>query len=161
MDKPQELLIATFSDQKAAGEALKSLKKWSKDNHIDVLKAATIKKDEKGKTSVDQDQDVNAGEGSLLGAVVGGVIGLLGGPGGAIVGAAAGAATGGATAAAVNMGFSNEDMDAIRASLPPNSSALITLAEDTWVEDMNKELKSRSGRTWHRPVPDDYYRNLS
>lgn len=160
MDKPQELLVATFDTKEAAEDALKALKKWGKDNKLDVVKAATLKKDEKGHTHVDQDQDVSAGAGTLFGAVTGGLIGLLGGPAGAVVGAAAGAATGGATAAAVNFGFSDEEINAIKTSLRPNSSALITVVEDKYAESVNKELKQRSNRTWRRPVPEDYYTNM-
>src|SRR6185503_7436836 len=110
MDKPQEVLIATFNGEKSAGEALKSLKSWGKSNDIKVIKAAVLTKDSDGKTAVHQDKDVSAGEGTLFGAVSGAVIGLLGGPVGAAIGAAAGAATGGATAAAMNMGFSDDEL---------------------------------------------------
>lgn len=161
MDKPQELLVATFDNKQAAEEALKALKKWGKDNKLEVVKAATLKKDEKGHTSVDQDQDVSAGAGTLFGAVAGGLIGLLGGPGGAVVGAAAGAATGSMTAAAVNFGFSDEEIKTIKSSLRPNSSALITVVEDKYAESLDKELKQRSGRTWRRTVPEDYYTNMN
>ena len=156
MDKPQELLIATFNDEEAANETLKALKTWSKSAEVKVVKSAVLVKDEKGKAHVHQDQDVSAGQGTLFGAVVGGVLGLLGGPGGAVVGAAAGAATGGATAATVNLGFSDEEIKAIRNSLPPSSSALITLVEDKWVEDMQKELTRHSKHVWHRPIAKDY-----
>jgi uncharacterized membrane protein len=156
MAKPNELVIATFSDERAAREALKALKDWGKSQDIKVVKSAVLEKDKNGKTKVDQDQDVSAGEGTVFGAVVGAVLGMLGGPGGAVVGAAAGAATGGVTAAAVNLGFSDEDLNAIRTSLMPGSSALVTLIEDRYVESMSRELNKRSGRVWHRPIPDNY-----
>ena len=161
MDTPKELLIATFSHKDAAAEALKALKQWGKAHEIKVVKAAVVEKDEKGKTKVDQDQDVSAGEGTLFGAVVGGVIGLVGGPGGAVVGAAAGAATGGVTAAAVNLGFSDDDIKAIQSSLPPSSSALVTLIEDRYVADMTKELNRHSGRVWHRTISEKYPQRIN
>ena len=156
MDKPQELIIATFNHEKAAEEAYKALKEWSKSVGIKVIKTAVLVRDQKGKTSVHHDGDVSAGEGTLFGAVVGGVFGLVGGPAGAVAGALAGAATGGVTAAAVNLGFSKDDISAIRASLPPNSSALVTLIEDRWIEDMTRELNRHSDHVWHRPLPEDY-----
>ena len=78
MDKPQEVLIATFKGEKSAGEALKALKSWGKSNDIKVIKAAVLTKDAKGKTEIHQDKDVSTGEGTLFGAVSGAVIGLLG-----------------------------------------------------------------------------------
>jgi uncharacterized membrane protein len=160
MDKPQEVLIATFSGEKSAGEALKALKSWGKSNDIKVIKAAVLTRDSNGKTAVHQDKDVGAGEGSLFGAVSGAVIGLLGGPVGAVVGAAAGAATGGATAAAVNMGFSDDELKAIRNNLTPNSSTLIALVEDRYLADFQKELNRYSNQIWHRAVPEYYLRNV-
>ena len=160
MDKPQEVLIATFTGEKSAGEALKVLKDWSKSTDIKVLKAAVLTKDTKGKTAVHQDKDVSAGEGTLFGAVSGAVIGLLGGPVGAVVGAAAGAATGGATAAAINMGFSDDELEAIRTSLSPNSSALITVVEDRYLTDIQKQLNRYSSQVWHRTIPEHYLRNV-
>lgn len=160
MDKPQELLIATFNDKKSADEAHKELKKWSHNHDIKVLNAAVIEKDDKGKASIHQDQDVSAGTGTLFGAVVGGVVGLVGGPAGVVAGAAAGAVTGGATAAAVNFGFSDDELKAIRNSLPASSSALVTLVEDRYVEDMTSELNRRSPHVWHRALPADYVRTV-
>jgi uncharacterized membrane protein len=160
MYKPQEVLIATFTGEKSAGEALKVLKDWSKSTDIKVLKAAVLTKDAKGKTAVHQDKDVSAGEGTLFGAVSGAVIGLLGGPVGAVVGAAAGAATGGATAAAINMGFSDDELEAIRTSLSPNSSALITVVEDRYLTDIKKQLNRYSSQVWHRTIPEHYLHNV-
>jgi uncharacterized membrane protein len=157
MENPKELLIATFATKEAAKEAEKSLKKYSDSRNVKVLKTAVIEKDDKGHTHVHQDQDVSAGEGTVFGAVVGGVVGLLGGPAGVVAGAVAGAATGGTTAAVVNFGFSDDDMKAIKASLAPNSSALVTLVEDKYRQDYMNELNRTSSRVWHRTLPEDYY----
>lgn len=156
MDKPQELVIAAFSDEEAAGEVLKALKKSSKPLDMKVVKSAVLVRDRKGKTTVQQDQDVSTGTGTLFGAAVGGVVGLIGGPAGAVAGAAAGAATGGVTAAVVNLGFSKDEIETIRASLPPGSSALVTLVEDRWVAEMVRQMNRHSDHVWHRVVPEDY-----
>jgi len=157
MNTSEELIIATFNDEHAAAETLKALKQWSKSLDIKLTKTAVLVKDNKGKTSVHQDQDVSAGKGTIFGAVVGAAVGLMGGPGGAAVGAVAGAATGGVTAATVNLGFSRDEIQAIRASVPPRGSALIAIVEDRWVDDLNDELNSYSSHVWHRAIPEDYY----
>jgi uncharacterized membrane protein len=157
MPTSEELVIATFNDEDKAEETLKELKKWSKSLDIKFTKTAVVVKDYKGKTTVHQDQDVSAGAGTVFGAVVGALVGLIGGPGGAAVGAAAGAATGGVTAAAVNLGFSKDEIESIRTSLPPRSSALIALVEDHWVDSLTDELNRYSHHVWHRALPEDYY----
>ncbi len=160
MDAPQELVIATFDTEKAAHEAQKALKSWSKATNMKVINSAVLEKDSKGKTTVHQDQDVSAGTGTVFGALVGGLVGLLGGPGGVVVGAAAGAVTGGATAATVNFGFSNDEISAIRATLPASSSALISVVEDRWAKDMMKELNRHSQHVWHRHLPEDFWEGV-
>jgi uncharacterized membrane protein len=52
---------------------------------IRLLNAAVLTKDEKGKVSVGETQDVGTGRGAIFGAIVGGLVGLLGGPAGVIV----------------------------------------------------------------------------
>jgi uncharacterized membrane protein len=157
MDKPEELLIATFSEEHAAKDVRDLLKKWASSHDIKVVNAAVVEKDQKSHTSVHQDQDVRAGQGTVFGAVVGGLIGLVGGPAGVVAGAAAGAATGGATAATVNFGFSRKDLDEIRNNLTPGSSALVTLIEDRYTEDVTRELKLHSAHIWHNHLPKEYY----
>lgn len=156
-DKPQELLIATFSEEHAAKDVRDAMKKWASSNDIKVLNAAVVEKDQKGHTSVHQDQDVRAGQGTVFGAVVGGLVGLIGGPVGVVTGAVAGAATGGVTAATANFGFSRKDLDDIRNSLTPGSSALVTLIEDRYTADVTRELQTHSGHVWHHTLPLDYY----
>jgi len=157
MPTSEELVIATFNGEEDAGDTLKELKKWSKSLDIKFNKTAVIVKDYKGNSKVYQDQDVSPGAGTVFGAVVGALVGLFGGPAGAAVGAAAGAATGGVTAAAVNLGFSDDEIKSIRASLPPRSSALIAMVEDHWTDSLTEELNRYSHHVWHRPLPEDYY----
>ena len=160
MPTTEELVIATFNGEDNAGDTLKELKKWSKSLDIKFTKTAVIVKDYKGKTKVHQDQDVGAGAGTVFGAVVGALVGLFGGPAGAAVGAAAGAATGGVTAAAVNLGFTKDEIESIRASLPPRSSALIAMVEDHWVDSLTDELNRYSHHVWHRALPEEYYEGV-
>lgn len=157
MPTSEELVIATFNGEADAADTLKELKKWSKSLDIKFNKTAVIVKDHKGNTKVHQDQDVSPGAGTVFGAIVGAVVGLIGGPVGAAVGAAAGAVTGGTTAAAVNLGFTDDEIKSIRASLPPRSSAFIALVEDQWVDGLTDELNRYSRHVWHRALPEDHY----
>lgn len=156
MHKPDEIIIATFNDEKTANEALSAFKRWASTVDMKVINAAVMVKDQKGKTTVRQDEDVEPLEGTLFGAVVGGLIGLFGGPLGAAVGAAAGAATGGVTAAVVKMGFTDEEIKAIQNSLRPGSSALVALIEPQWMEAARQELNRYPCQIWSRTLPESY-----
>lgn len=100
-----ELLVFAYPDETSADESLKKLKKLKKDGLIDIVNAAVIVKDEKGKVHAKETADPGAKQGALFGAVVGGLIGLIGGPAGVVIGAAAGAGTGGVAAKKIDMGI--------------------------------------------------------
>lgn len=55
------------------------------------------------------------------------MIGLVGGPVGAVVGAATGAATGGAAATKIDMGLTDEFLEAFQKRLQPGTSALVMI----------------------------------
>jgi uncharacterized membrane protein len=153
MDAALELIVSVYDNPKMADEMRKELKGTAQgDVNFKILNAAVLVKDEHGHLKMKESDDVDAKHGALFGAITGGLIGLLGGPGGVVVGALAGAATGGVTAAAVDLGFPNEQLKELRASLPYGSSALVVLVEHTWLESTVKELNKGGNRLFHRPV---------
>ena len=87
-----ELIVAAFNGEQKAGEVLKTLKQLQKEEIVFLVNAAVMTKDEKGKVSLKETQDVGTGKGAIFGAIAGGLLGLIGGPAGVVVGAAAGAA---------------------------------------------------------------------
>jgi uncharacterized membrane protein len=152
MDAPLELIISVYNDPEQARRVLDDLKQLSRDGNVQIRNAAVIVKDEKGRIRMDDTQDVGAGKGALFGAIIGGLVGLLAGPAGAITGALAGAATGGVTASVVDMGFSDDQLAELQASMPANSSALVTLNEHVWVSKLVDELESRQGKLFRHEV---------
>ncbi len=155
MDAPLELIVSVYNDPKQARQVLDDLKKIGRDGNFQIKNAAVIVKDEKGRVHVDETEDVKAGKGALFGAITGGLIGLLAGPAGAVAGALVGAATGGITASVVDMGFSDDQLADLRASMPANSSALVTLIEHSWVEKLVDELENRQGKIFRHEVASD------
>jgi uncharacterized membrane protein len=131
---PIELIVAAFSDESKAAAVLKDLKKLEKDGVILLVNAAVMVKDEKGKVSIKETEDISGGKGALFGAIAGGLIGLLGGPVGVIIGAAAGAATGGVAASKIDMGFPNDTLKELDDSLTPGTSAILALIQHQWVD---------------------------
>jgi uncharacterized membrane protein len=155
MNAPIELVILAFSGEARAEDVLKSLKQLRSDDDFKLLNAAVLVKDRQGRTTISETADMGAGGGALFGAITGALIGLLGGPAGAIVGATAGAVTGAVTAHAVDVGFSSEQLKAFQDSLPPGSSAIITLVEHTWVEKAVEVFQRYQGKLLRQPVNED------
>ena len=146
---PIELIVAAFSDESKAAAVLKDLKTLEKDGVILLVNAAVMVKDEKGKVSIKETEDITGGKGALFGAIAGGLIGLLGGPVGVIIGAAAGAATGGVAASKIDMGFPNDTLKELDDSLTPGSSAILALIQHQWVDAVVSELE-KAGATLFR-----------
>lgn len=160
MAKSIELMIATFDQESQASETLKQLKALAKAGDISILNAAVLKKDDHGKFSVRETQDVNAKQGAAFGAVAGGLIGLLAGPAGAIAGAAAGAAAGGFAAEKIDMGFDNTTLKQFSDDLQPNSSAIIALVEQSICEEVLTTLLQTSSDVFHQSLTEEVINHI-
>jgi uncharacterized membrane protein len=147
-----ELIVAVFNDAKRAREVLGQLRTGTRGEDLELKNAAVLVKDANGRVQMDETEDVKPGRGALFGAVTGALVGLLAGPAGAVAGALAGAATGGITAAVVDMGFTEDQLAELRASMPANSSALVALIEHTWVQRLTEELENRQGKLFRHEV---------
>ena len=79
-----------------------------------------------------------------MGAVLGGVIGLLGGPVGVAAGATAGGAVGYLTGDSV--GIPRDKVQTMKQSLVPDSSALIVVLADRWVQDVDHDMRQAQAR---------------
>ena len=72
------------------------------------------------------------------------MIGLLGGPIGVAVGATAGGAVGFLTGEAV--GIPRDHVQAMKDSLIPDSSAIVVVLEDRWVNDVQRDMNQANAR---------------
>lgn len=149
---PVELVIAAFSDEEKADAALKSLRELQREDIVQILNAAVLVKNQKGRTRVHETQDVGAGGGAVFGAIVGALVGLLGGPAGAIVGAVAGAATGGVAASQIDMGFAEDALAEFKAAMPPGSSAIIALVYHEWVDRLVEALEDLGAELYRQAL---------
>ncbi len=152
---PFELIVAAFNEEEKAGEVLTSLKKMQKEEIIFLVNAAVMTKDEKGKVSLKETQDVGAGKGALFGAIAGGLLGLIGGPAGVIVGAAAGAATGGVAANRIDMGFPDETLKELQSTLKPGSSAIVAIIQHEWVDRVVEELEKEQASLFRQALKEE------
>lgn len=150
-----DLMVYSFAGAGTAVQGLDALKKLAKEKDIKLLNTALLTKDQEGKTSLKEAEDMGAGHGALFGAITGGIIGLLGGPVGVVVGAAAGAATGGAAAHWIDMGFDNDDLNALKKSLQPDSSAIVILIESEDAARVSNTLDKLGGERLQQTLTDE------
>jgi len=136
----QTLVYAVYDGQDTAAQAFKTMKSAQHDTGERIESYAVVSKDLKGKVRVHDQRSRDTG----VGAVLGGVIGLVGGPAGVAAGAAAGGAVGYLTGEAV--GIPREKVDSMQSSLTPDSSALIVVLDDRWVQDVEHDLNQAHAR---------------
>lgn len=146
-----ELIVVAFDKADKAAQALENVRALERSRVIWVINAAVLA-NENGKVSVKEAEDVDAKHGALFGAITGGLLGLWAGPAGVIVGGVAGAATGGLAAQGIDMGFPNADLDELRDALQPNSSALVLLIENRWVEKVVEDLAYLEGKLYRHAL---------
>jgi len=139
-DGSETLIYAVYDGQDKASDVFKTMQANQSATGERIEAFAVVSKDLKGKVRIRDQRRRDAG----AGAIIGGVIGLLGGPIGVAAGATAGSAVGYLTGDAV--GISRDDVEYMKASLVPNSSALYVVLNDRWVQDVERDLKQADAR---------------
>jgi len=136
----QTLVYAVYNGQDTATDVFKTMKsaQGATGERIDAY--AVVSEDVKGKVRVRDQRKTDAG----VGAVVGGVIGLLGGPAGVAIGASAGGAIGYLTGEAV--GIPRDKVESMKQGLTNDSSALVVVLDDRWVNDVERDLNKANAR---------------
>ncbi len=137
------ILIVTFNDMEKADKAYDSLKQWQKENLIDIGDAVVLVKDEKGKIKVHETHEFTSKKGAVWGGAAGAVIGLM--VGGPIGGLVLGAAAGGLAAKGIDVGVSNEEIEAVEEAMNNASSAIalqiISVHDKSMLKAMVRELE--------------------
>jgi len=139
-DQSETLIYAVYDGENTAGQVFQSMKNAQHDTGERIESYAVVSKDSKGKVRVRDQRKRDAG----VGAVLGGVIGLIGGPAGVAAGAAAGGAVGYLTGDVV--GIPRDKVETMRSSLTPDSSALVVVLDDRWVQSVERELNQAHAR---------------
>jgi len=134
-----ELFVATYGTEDGAAAAAKDFKEAQRDGAIDLIDAAVIVHTADGKVKFEESADPSGKKWAKRGAIAGGVVGLIFPPT-IILSAAAGAGAGGLWGKIRDKGFNDEDLKEIGNSLPPGTSAIIAVAEDRMVEQMERAL---------------------
>ena len=136
----QTLIYATYDGQNTAGQVYKTIQSAQSSTGERIQAYAIVSKDVKGKVTVRDQRKRDGG----VGAVLGGIIGLIGGPMGVTAGATAGGAVGYLTGDAV--GIPRDKVESMKASLTPNTSALIVVLDDVWVQSVERDMSQADTR---------------
>jgi len=136
---PAHALIASFSFEVGASNALDKLKQVSKEQGLGVQNAAVLKVSDDGKLRIKETADMSGGKGMVLGGVVGGVIGLFGST--VLWPLGIGAVAGGLAAKLRDSGFPNQKLQEVGARLQPGNSLLIVAVDDAAAEPVSAILK--------------------
>jgi uncharacterized membrane protein len=139
-EQSETLIYAVYNGQDTATQVFNTMRSAQGQTGERIESYAVVSKDSKGKVTVRDQRKRDAG----VGAILGGVIGLVGGPIGVVAGATAGGAVGYLTGDAV--GIPRDKVDSMKQALTPDSSALVVVLDDQWVQDVERDMRQAQAR---------------
>ena len=134
-----EVFVAAFGSEDEADAAVKDFKAMDREGTIELIDAAAIVHGADGKVHFKETADPSGKKWAKRGAIAGGLVGLIFPPS-IIASAAVAGAAGGVWGKVRDKGFKDEELRDIGTSLPPGSSAIIAIAEDRVVEQLERGL---------------------
>jgi uncharacterized membrane protein len=134
-----EIFVAAYGTEGGAAAALKDFKAAERAGAIDLVDAAVVVHTAEGKVRFDETADPSGRRWAKRGAIAGGVVGLIFPPS-IIASAVVGGAAGGVWGKIRDKGFKDEDLRGIGESLPPGSSAIIAVAQDRMIAQLEQSL---------------------
>ena len=143
-----QVFVASFATEDEAGEVLKKLRAMDRDGTLELVDAAAVVKSAEGKVSFVETADPSGKKWAKRGAIAGGLVGLIFPPS-ILVSAAVGGAGGGIWGKLRDKGFKDDELKAVGESLTPGSSAIIAVAEDKVVQQLETGLKGYERLTRH------------
>jgi len=134
-----EVFVATYDSEDGAKAALKDFQAAQREGAIDLIDAAVVKHTAEGKVKFEETADPSGKRWAKRGAIAGGIVGLIFPPS-ILAAGAVGAGAGGIWGKVRDKGFKDEDLREVGESLPPGTSAIIAVAEDRVVADLERGL---------------------
>jgi uncharacterized membrane protein len=143
-----KLIVIGFDDPLKANEFLLAAVRLQRHEQIRLHDAVFIERDDSGRASVRETQDMTPGRGALGGAIWGLLIGtLMGGPIGGLIGGAASAGGGALLGKLIDTGIKDEKIKALRDAVRPGTTALALLVSHLSLGDLQRELARFPGAT--------------
>lgn len=143
------IIIATFNNDKTAIDAVHKLRELDLQNDVTVFSKVLLRKNADGSIDYLKDEDDLAGWATVGGMAAGSALGLLGGPVGLVVGALTGLTIGG-VADLARYSFDEDFLDNVKAGLPVGTTALVaqvTEPNDTYINTAFEPFGTKIWRT--------------
>src|SRR4051812_35025128 len=134
-----ELFVAIYGTEIGAGAALKDFKAAERAGSIHLVDGAVLVHTADDKVKFEESADPSGKKWAKRGAIAGGVVGLIFPPA-IIASAVVGGGAGGVWGKVRDKGFKDEDLKAIGESLEPGSSAIIAIAEDQVLDQLERGI---------------------
>jgi uncharacterized membrane protein len=139
-ENPIQLFVAVYGDEVQAKQALKDFQTMHREGSIDLIDAAVIVHTLDGKVTFEETADPSGKRWAKRGAIAGGVVGLIFPPS-IIASAIVAGGAGGIWGRIRDKGFKDEDLKDIGQSMDPGTSAIIAIAEDRVIEQLERGLE--------------------
>ena len=139
-DNPVQIFVAAFDNETQAAQALKDFQTMDREGSIDLIDAAVIVHTLEGKVKFEETADPSGKRWAKRGAIAGGIVGLIFPPS-ILAGAVVGGGAGGIWGKLRDKGFKDEDLKAVGESMEPGSSAIIAIAEDRVIEQLERGIE--------------------
>ncbi|TDN91639.1 DUF1269 domain-containing protein [Microbacterium sp. BK668] len=148
------LVVGSYDDEASASEDYAGLKSAEKDGDYEVVGAVVLSRDADGKVEVKEHGDKSVGHGAAWGAGAGVIVGLFAPP---LLAATAVGAGIGAIIGAIKKGHDEKELGVdVEQYLPPGSSAIVAVVDDTWADRVEKALLKADKRISKAIDADDY-----
>jgi uncharacterized membrane protein len=144
-----EIFVAAYGSEEGAGEALKDFKMARAEGAIHLIDAAVIVHTADGKIHTEETADPSGRKMAKRGAIAGGLVGLIFPPS-ILASAVVVGGAGGLWGRIRDKGFKDEDLHAIGESLQPGTSAIIAIAQDRVLEQLERGLDGYSRIAKHQ-----------
>jgi uncharacterized membrane protein len=134
-----QVFVAAYDNEVGAKQSLKDFQAMHREGSIDLIDAAVIVRDAGGKVKFEETADPSGKKWAKRGAIAGGLVGLIFPPS-IIASAVVGGGAGGIWGKIRDKGFKDEDLKEIGNDLTPGTSAIIAVAEDRMVAQLESAL---------------------
>jgi uncharacterized membrane protein len=134
-----QVFVAAFDDETQAADTLKQFRAMDRDGSLELIDAAVVIRRPDGKVTFTETADPGGKTWAKRGVIAGGLVGLIFPPS-ILVSAAVGGVGGGIWGKIRDKGFDDEQLKRVGESLPPGGSAVIAIAEDRVVEQLERGI---------------------
>ena len=143
------LLIATFTTETSARQAMKQLDELALNGEIDLYERTLIRKTVEGRSELFRESG-SAGWQTVSGAFLGSLVGLPGGPVGFVIGIISGAVVGSVISDREQHDFGKEIVKSVENNIPPGAVAIVAHVgerDPKLVDSILKRFDSRPFRS--------------